>query len=76
MKAQGNRYLINRKGVRFMRNDLVEYRAEGVRIVGYVSSLRSSGHVRISDWRGNELANVSVNKLRKLQNRDSVVWEA
>jgi len=75
MKAQGNRYLINRKGVRFMRNDLVECRVGGVKIVGYVSSLRSSGYIRISDWRGNELANASVNKLRKLQNCDSVVWE-
>ncbi|OPL09794.1 MAG: hypothetical protein AVO34_05100 [Firmicutes bacterium ML8_F2] len=74
-KAQGNRYLVSKSGVRFMRNDLVECEARGAKVVGYVNSLRSSGSVRICDWQGKELANVSANKLKKLQNRDSIAWE-
>lgn len=74
-KAQGNRYLISKNGVWFMRNDLVEYEAGNIKVVGYINTLRSSGSVRIADWQGNELISVSVNKLKKLQNRDSVIWE-
>ncbi len=74
-KAQGNRYLVSKGGVRFMRNDLVEYRVGGAKIVGYINALRSSGSVRVADWQGKELVNVSVNKLKKLQDRDSIVWE-
>ncbi|ACA59247.1 hypothetical protein Daud_0717 [Candidatus Desulforudis audaxviator MP104C] len=74
-KAQSNRYLISKNGVRFMRNGLVEYKAGGAKVVGYINTLRSSGSVRVADWQGKELVNVSVNKLKKLQNRDSIVWE-
>ncbi len=74
-KAQGNRYLINRSGIRVMRNDLVKCVAKGVEIVGYVNTLRSSGSVRIANWQGKELANISVNKVKKLQNCNSIVWE-
>jgi len=74
-KAQSNRYLVNKDGIRFIRNDLVEYKTGGVKVVGYINTLRSSGSVRIADWQGKELANISVNRLKKLQNRDSIVWE-
>lgn len=74
-RAQGNRYLINKSGVRFMRYDLVEWKSGSRKVIGYINSLRSSGKVRICDWEGKELINVSVNKLKKLQNRDSVIWE-
>lgn len=73
-KAQGNRCLVNKNGIRFMRNDLVEYKAGGAKVVGYINTLRSSGSVRIANWQGKELANISVNRLKKLQNRDSIVW--
>ncbi|MGB9886671.1 MAG: RNA-guided endonuclease IscB [Moorellales bacterium] len=73
--AQGNRYLVNRRGVRVMRNDLVGAAVGGRRVVGYVSTLRTSGIVRLADWQGRELANVSASRLVKLQNRDSIVWE-
>ncbi len=74
-KAQANRYLKNKQGVRFMRYDLAKYTHNGKKIIGYLNTLRSSGMVRICDFTGRELANVSVNRLKKLQNRDSVIWE-
>mgnify|MGYP005838858743 CR=1 FL=1 len=42
---------------------------------GGLTGLTRSGSVRIADWQGNELISVSVNKLKKLQNRDSIIWE-
>lgn len=74
-RAQSNRYLVNRRGVRLMRYDLVKWEGNGRKIMGYINTLRSSGTVRVSDWEGNELANVSVNRVRKVQNRDSIIWE-
>ncbi len=74
-KAQANRYLISRSGTRFARYDLVSCRLNGKKVVGYINTLRSSGSVRVSDWQGRELVNVTVNKLKKLQNADTIVWD-
>lgn len=74
-KAQANRYLISRNSTRFARYDLVRFLLNGKKVLGYINTLRSSGSVRVSDWHGRELANVTVNKLKKLQNADTIVWE-
>jgi len=74
-RANANRYLINKFGVRFMKYNLVEYEKGNQKIIGYINTLRTSGSVRLSDWRGEELINVTINRLRKLQNADSLVWE-
>lgn len=74
-KAQANRYLISKDGTRFTRYDLVSCRLNGQKVAGYINTLRSSGTARIANWQGKELANVTVNKLKKLQNADTVIWE-
>lgn len=70
-----NRYLVSKTGVRFMRYDLVRHGEGKSAVTGYINTLRSSGIVRLADWSGKELANASVNKLRKLQDRNTLIWE-
>lgn len=76
-RANANRRLVNRRGVRFQKGDLVVYRTrDGREIAGYVNTLFSRGAVRIADWLGRELySGASVNKLKKLQNADALTWE-
>ncbi|AOQ23031.1 hypothetical protein MTAT_26690 [Moorella thermoacetica] len=76
-KANANRYLVNKNGVRFQKYDLVSYRTKkGEAITGYVNTLFSRGTVRIADFFGKELYNgASVNRLRKWQNNDTLIWE-
>jgi len=74
-RANANRYLMNKHGVRLTKYDLVEYRNGDRRLIGYINTLRSSGTARVSNWQGRELANVSVNQLKKLQNADTLIWE-
>lgn len=74
-RANVNRYLVNKAGVRIMKYDLVECRVGGRRVVGYVNTLRSAGNVRVADACGKQLADgVSVNRLRKLQDADTLIW--
>ncbi|WP_160315553.1 hypothetical protein, partial [Thermincola ferriacetica] len=75
--ANANRYLVNRAGVRFRKYDLVVYRSKTGRVVkGYINTLFSRGTVRITDYSGKELyAGASINKLKKLQNTDTLIWE-
>jgi hypothetical protein len=63
--------------VRFQKGDLVVYRTRnGRKITGYINTLFSRGAVRIADHAGQELYNgASVNKLKKLQNADALIWE-
>lgn len=53
------------------------YRArDGRKITGYVNTLFSRGAVRIADWAGKELySGAGVNRLQKVQNADSILWE-
>lgn len=74
-KAQANRYLISKNGTRFSRYDLVTYRLHGQMITGYINTLRSSGLVRVADWQGKELVNITVNKLKKFQDADTIIWD-
>lgn len=76
-KANANRYLVNKNGVRFQKYDLVSYRTrKGEAITGYVNVLFSRGAVRIADFSGKELYNgASINRLHKLQNKDTLIWE-
>ena len=76
-RANANRHLVNKHGVRFQKGGLVVYRTrDGRKITGYINTLFSRGAVRIADWAGKELHNgASVNRLRKIQNADSLVWE-
>lgn len=76
-RANANRYLVNKHGVRFQKGDLVVYRTRDRRkITGYINTLFSRGVVRIANWAGRELYNgASVNRLRKVQNTDSLAWE-
>lgn len=75
--ANANRYLVNRSGVRFRKYDLVVYRSKTGRVVkGYINTLFSRGAVRITDYSGKELyAGASINRLKKLQNTDTLIWE-
>ena len=75
--ANANRYLVSKAGVRVQKYDLVIYRTRsGRKITGYVNTLFSRGAARIADYAGRELySGASVNKLKKLQNADNLVWE-
>lgn len=75
--ANANRYLVNKAGLRFQKYDMVEYRNKAGKIIrGYVNTLFSHGVVRIADYSGRELYNgASVNKLKKLQNSNTLIWE-
>jgi hypothetical protein len=57
--------------------DMVEYIARsGRKITGYINTLFSRGTVRIADYAGRELYNgASVNKLKKLQDTNTLIWE-
>jgi len=71
-----NRYLINKKGVKFQKGDLVEYiTKQELKIVGYINTLFSRGAVRIADAFGKELySGASINKVRKLQSSLSLLF--
>lgn len=75
--ANANRYLVNKAGLRIQKYDLVEYRNKAGKIIrGYVNTLFSRGAVRIADHAGRELYNgASVNKLKKIQDADTLIWE-
>lgn len=75
--ANANRHLVSKSGVRFRKGDLVVYPArDGRKVTGYINTLFSRGAVRIADWSGKELYNgAGVNRLRKIQNTDSIAWE-
>lgn len=76
-RANANRFLVSRAGVRFQKGDLVVYRTRnGRKITGYINTLFSRGTVRIADFRGRELySGSSASKLKKLQNTDALIWE-
>lgn len=71
-RANANRFVVNRKGVRIMKGDLVHAIATG--ITGYVSTIRTKGAVRVEDAFGQELANVSPNRVKKLANARPIRW--
>lgn len=76
-RANANRYLVNKAGVRIMKYDLVECRSRGRPVVGYANTLRTAGNVRVADWFGRQLVDgISINRLRKLQDANTLIWEA
>jgi len=72
-QANANRFVLNRAGVRIMKGDLVRAAVTG--IIGYVSTIRTKGALRIEDAFGNELANVSPNRVVKLADAQAIRWD-
>jgi hypothetical protein len=76
LRANVNRYLIGKSGVRIARYDLVEHRSCKKHVAGYVNTLRTKGTVRIADAFGKQLVgSAGAGRLRKLQNVSTLIWE-
>jgi len=73
-KHQANRYLVNKRGIKFQRYDKVKGKVAGREVEGFIGALFSRGVVKIVDINGKILEpSVSVNNLELIERRKSII---
>jgi len=73
-KHQANRYLVNKRGIKFQRYDKVRGKVAGRAVEGFIGALFSKGAVKIVDINAKVLEPyVSINNLELLEKRKTII---